>query len=144
MSVGVNVLLELLPKLTEKLGAQYDTEVMEIHHKFKKDAPSGTAERLAQALAQGKGWNLEQTACYSRHGMIGERTDREIGIQTLRGGDVVGLHTVYFFGPGERIEITHQAHSRENFANGALRAARWLVGQKPAKLYSMLDVLALK
>ena len=141
MSVGVNVLLKVLPELTRLLGLDYDVEMMEIHHNRKKDAPSGTALRLAECLAEAKNWNLAESACYHREGIIGERPVKEIGIQTLRGGDVVGVHTVYFMGPGERIEVTHQAHSRENFANGALRAVRWMHGRAPGKLYSMQDVL---
>jgi len=144
MSVGVNVLLDILPKLTAMLGADYDTELMEIHHNLKKDAPSGTALRLAEAVAEGKNKNLADIACYHREGIIGERPQDEIGIQTLRGGDVVGVHTIYYMGAGERIEITHHAHSRENFAGGALRAARWIINQKPGILYSMRDVLAQK
>lgn len=140
MSVGVNVLLRVLPELTRLLGEAYDAEMMEIHHNKKKDAPSGTALRLAECLAEAKGWNLKETSRCCREGIIGERPHKEIGIQTLRGGDVVGVHTVYFMGPGERIEITHQAHSRENFAGGALRAARWLRDQKPGRLYSMQDL----
>ncbi|MCL1939810.1 MAG: 4-hydroxy-tetrahydrodipicolinate reductase [Desulfovibrionaceae bacterium] len=141
MSVGVNVLLKVLPELTRLLGDDYDVELAEIHHNKKKDSPSGTAMRLAECLAEAKAWNLEESACYCRHGIIGERPKQEIGIQALRGGDVVGVHTVYYFGPGERIEVTHQAHSRENFANGALRAVRWLHGAAPGRLYSMQDVL---
>ena len=141
MSIGINVLLGLLPQLVRALGPDYDVEVMEIHHKKKKDSPSGTAVRLGEALAEAKGWNYGEAACYHREGIIGERPKEEIGMQTLRGGDVVGVHTVYFMGPGERIEVTHQAHSRENFANGAMRAVKWLSAQKPGKLYSMLDIL---
>lgn len=141
MSVGVNVLLKVLPELTRLLGDAYDIEMMEIHHNKKKDSPSGTALRLAESLAEARGWPLDESACYCREGIIGERPQREIGIQALRGGDVVGVHTVYFMGPGERIELTHQAHSRENFANGALRALRWLHGRAPGKLYTMQDML---
>ena len=140
MSVGVNVLLKVLPELTKLLGDAYDVEMVEIHHNKKKDAPSGTALRLAESLAAAKEWSLDESACYCREGIIGERPHREIGIQTLRGGDVVGVHTVYFMGPGERIELTHQAHSRENFANGALRAVRWLQNMKPGRLYTMQDI----
>ena len=140
MSVGVNVLLKVLPELTKLLGEAYDIEMTEIHHNKKKDAPSGTALRLAESLAAAREWPLDECACYCREGIIGERPHREIGIQTLRGGDVVGVHTVYFMGPGERIELTHQAHSRENFANGALRAVRWLRDQQPGKLYTMQDI----
>lgn len=141
MSVGINVLLEVLPELTRLLGSAYDVELTEIHHNRKKDAPSGTAMRLAEALAEARGWNLDDVGRYGREGMAGERPQAEIGVHAVRGGDVVGVHTVYYMGPGERIEITHHAHSRENFANGALRAARWLVRQKPGRLYSMRDVL---
>ena len=141
MSVGINVLLKILPELTRLLGDQYDVEMMEIHHNKKRDSPSGTALRLAEALAEAKSWELGRTACYHREGLIGERPADQLGIQTLRGGDVVGDHTVYYFGPGERISVTHQAHSRENFAKGALRAARWLQSQDPGKLYSMQDML---
>ena len=141
MSVGVNVLLKVLPELTRLLGPDYDVEMMEIHHNRKKDAPSGTALRLAECLAEAREWSLAESARYHREGIIGERPVKEIGIQTLRGGDVVGLHTVYFMGPGERIEVTHQAHSRENFANGALRAVRWMHGRAPGRLYSMQDIL---
>ena len=141
MSVGVNVLLKVLPELTKLLGAEYDIEMTEIHHNKKKDAPSGTAVRLAETLAEARGWSLEETACYHREGIIGARPEKEIGIQALRGGDVVGVHTVYFMGPGERIELSHQAHSRENFASGALRAVRWLHDRSAGKLYSMQDIL---
>lgn len=142
MSVGVNVLLKILPELTRMLGENYDVEVMEIHHNKKKDSPSGTAVRLGEALAEAKGWDYNDAACYHREGIIGERPKKEIGMQTLRGGDVVGVHTVYFFGPGERIEVNHQAHSRENFASGAIRAAKWLSGQPAGKLYSINDMLS--
>jgi len=141
MSVGVNVLLKLLPELTRLLGASYDVDIVELHHNRKKDAPSGTALRLAECVAGAKNWTLAEAGCYHREGIIGERPEREIGVQTVRGGDIVGVHTVYFMGPGERIELTHQAHSRENFAQGALRAARWMADAKPGKLYTMHDVL---
>ncbi|WP_028574516.1 4-hydroxy-tetrahydrodipicolinate reductase [Desulfonatronovibrio hydrogenovorans] len=140
MSVGVNVLLKVLPELLNLLGDEYDLELMEIHHKFKKDSPSGTALKLAQVLADAKGVNLDEAGVFSRKGMIGERRKGEIGVQTLRGGDVVGDHTVYFFGPGERIEVTHRAHSRETFAQGAVRAAKWLADKKPGRLYAMADM----
>ena len=141
MSIGVNVLLAILPKLAQALGESYDMEIMEIHHKLKKDSPSGTALRLAEALAEARDWELDEVGQYHREGIIGERPHKEIGVQTLRGGDVVGVHTVYFLGPGERIEINHQAHSREMFAKGAIRAAIWLASQKPGKLYAMPDML---
>lgn len=140
MSVGVNVLLKLLPQLVQALGEDYDMEISEIHHKMKKDAPSGTALKLAQCLAEARGWDYDEVKNHCRDGIIGERPKDELGVQTLRGGDVVGDHTMYFFGPGERIEVTHRAHSRETFASGALRAAKWLRGQKPGKLYAMADI----
>ncbi|MFW6323584.1 MAG: 4-hydroxy-tetrahydrodipicolinate reductase [Desulfovibrionales bacterium] len=142
MSVGINVLLQVLPELVRLLGEEYDVEISEIHHKHKKDAPSGTAVKLAQTLSTAKGWDFEEARRYCREGIIGERPQQEIGVQTLRGGDVVGDHTVYFFGPGERVEVTHRAHSRETFAQGALRAAAWISNQKPGKLYSMADMLS--
>ncbi len=142
MSVGINVLLEMLPKLSEHLGLSYDIELSEIHHKHKKDAPSGTAIKLAQNLAQSKGWSSEDTLKYSREGIIGERSQQEIGVQSLRGGDVVGEHTVYFLGPGERIDITHRVYSRETFVQGALRAAKWIIDKGPGKLYTMSDLFA--
>jgi 4-hydroxy-tetrahydrodipicolinate reductase len=141
MSVGVNVLLKLLPRLVELLGPNYDVEISEIHHKHKKDAPSGTAVKLAQVLAEAKGWQFEKAKRYCREGIIGERPFEEIGVQTLRGGDVVGDHTVFFFGPGERVEVTHRAHSRETFAAGALRAAKWIAKQDAGRLYTMADML---
>ena len=141
MSVGVNALLKMLPELTRLLGGSYDIDIVELHHNRKKDAPSGTALRLAECVAGAKNWTLAETGCYHREGIIGERPEREIGVQTIRGGDIVGVHTVYFMGLGERIELTHQAHSRDNFAQGALRAARWMAGAKPGKLYTMHDVL---
>jgi 4-hydroxy-tetrahydrodipicolinate reductase len=141
MSVGVNALLRCLPELVRILGDDYDLEVMEIHHKHKKDAPSGTALKLAECLAQARERELDEIGTFSRHGIIGERPQGEIGVQTLRGGDVVGDHTVYCLGPGERIEITHRAHSRETFASGALRAAKWIGSQQPGPLYTMADML---
>ncbi len=140
MSIGINVLLKFLPKLTQMLGSEYDVEMVELHHNKKKDSPSGTALRLAECLAEAKEWELKDVANYHREGLVGERPKEEIGIQTIRGGDVVGVHTVYYMGPGERIEITHQAHSRENFAQGALRAARWINTQECGKLYEIIDM----
>lgn len=140
MSVGVNVLLRILPELTKLLGEQYDVEMVELHHSRKKDSPSGTALNLAECLAEAKGWDLSEAACYHREGIIGERPRDQIGVQTIRGGDVVGVHTVYFLGPGERIEVTHQAHSRETFAQGAIRAAKWLARQRSGKIYGMHDI----
>lgn len=140
MSVGINVLLKILPRLVQALGPDYDLEMMEIHHHNKKDAPSGTALKLAQGLAEARGWNYDEVKRHCRDGIIGPRPPREIGVQSLRGGDVVGEHTVYFFGPGERIEVKHCAHSRDTFAQGALRAAKWLAGQQPGKLWTMADL----
>ena len=141
-SLGVTVLLKLVADAARALGPGYDIEVVETHHRMKRDAPSGTALRLAEAAAEGAGRNLAETARYARHGDVGPRTSEEIGIQTLRGGDVVGDHTVFFLGLGERIEITHRASSRDTFARGAVRAALWLAGRGPG-LYDMRDVLGL-
>jgi 4-hydroxy-tetrahydrodipicolinate reductase len=141
-STGVNVLLRLVAEAARALGPAYDIEIVEAHHRAKRDAPSGTALRLAEAAAEATGRDLEKTARYERHGDIGPRTAVEIGIQTVRGGDVVGDHTVYFLGMGERIELTHRASSRDTFAVGAVRAALWLAG-RPAGLYDMRDVLGL-
>ena len=143
MSVGVNVMLKLVAEAARMLGAAYDIELVETHHRLKRDAPSGTALRLAEAVAEASGRDLAATARYERHGDIGPRSDAEIGIQTLRGGDVFGDHTVFFLGQGDRIEITHRASSRDTFARGAVRAALWLSG-KPAGLFDMRDVLGLK
>lgn len=140
MSIGINVLLKVLPELTRLLGEKYDLEMVELHHNRKKDAPSGTALKLAECLAEARNWNLPDVACYHREGIIGARPKEEIGVQSIRGGDVVGVHTVYFMGQGERIEVTHQAHSRENFAQGALRAAQWLARQPAGRLYTMQDM----
>lgn len=142
MSVGVNVLLQVLPELVRKLGPAYNLEIMEIHHNKKADAPSGTAIKFGQCLAEARGADYDAVKCHSRDGIIGPRTSEEIGVMALRGGDVVGDHTVYFFGPGERIEVTHRVHTRDTLAQGALRATAWLAGQKPGKLYAMADMLA--
>jgi len=142
MSVGVNLLFKLAATAAGVLGDSYNAEVVETHHRLKKDAPSGTAIRLAEAVAGARGRSLDRDAVYARHGMIGERTRTEIGIQTLRAGDIVGEHTLLLAGPGERIELTHRAHNRDNFARGAVRAAQWIIGKKPG-LYSMGDVLGL-
>lgn len=142
MSVGVTVLFELVRQAAKVLGDGYDVEIVELHHKKKRDAPSGTAVRLGEIAAEALGRDPKDTLAFSRHGIIGERPPREIGMQTLRGGDVVGEHTVFFCGEGERLELTHRAASREQFARGAIRAAQWMVG-KPAGLYDMADVLGL-
>jgi 4-hydroxy-tetrahydrodipicolinate reductase len=141
-SVGVSVLLKLVADAARLLGPGYDLEIAETHHRMKRDSPSGTALRLAEALAETTGRDLARDARYERHGDIGPRPVAEIGIQTLRGGDVVGDHTVFFLGDGERIEITHRATNRDMFARGAIRAALWLQGRRPG-LYDMRDVLGL-
>lgn len=142
-SAGVNLMLALAERMAAALPAeQYDAEIVEMHHHFKKDAPSGTALGLANALAKGRGVNLKDVACYGREGMTGERPSGQIGIHAVRGGDVVGDHVVMFATDGERVEITHRASSRECFANGALKAAAWLPGRKPG-LYNMRNVLNL-
>ncbi len=143
MSPGVNVLYGILAQVARTLGDAYDIEVIEAHHHFKKDAPSGTAERMAQVLAEAVGRDLREVGVYGRHGIVGERTAKEIGVHAIRAGDIVGDHTIMFGGMGERIEIVHRAQSRDNFAFGALRAARWVVG-KPVGVYDMLAVLGLK
>ena len=143
MSLGVNLLLKVLQDIARVLGDDYDIEIVEAHHRLKKDAPSGTALKMAQVIADAVDRNLDEVAVYSRKGIIGQRTKKEIGIQTVRAGDIVGEHTVYFGGLGERIEITHKASSRDTFARGALKAALWLMG-KPAGLYDMQDVLGLR
>ena len=143
MSLGVNAALKLIELAAAALQG-YDIEISETHHRMKKDAPSGTALAMAEAAAKGAGLNLEESAVYCRQGIIGERKDNEIGIQSLRGGDVVGDHTVFFFGNGERLEITHRAHTREVFAQGAVRAAKWMAKYgKAGKIYSMNDVLGI-
>ncbi|XKG39620.1 4-hydroxy-tetrahydrodipicolinate reductase [Marinobacter sp.] len=143
MSVGVNVALNLLKTAAKVLGDDYDIEIIEAHHRHKKDAPSGTALRMGEVVAAALGRDLRECAVYGREGFTGERSRTEIGFETIRAGDVVGDHTVLFAGIGERIEITHKASSRMTFAKGAMRAAQWLAG-KPAGLYDMQDVLALK
>lgn len=143
MSMGVNLLLKVLQDIARVLGEGYDIEIIEAHHRMKKDAPSGTALKMAQVIADTLNRNLDEVAVYARKGIIGERTSKEIGIQTIRAGDIVGEHTVIFGGLGERIEVTHKVSSRDTFARGALRAALWLSG-KPAGLYDMQDVLGLK
>jgi 4-hydroxy-tetrahydrodipicolinate reductase len=143
MSVGVNVMFKVLENVAAILGDQYDVEIVEAHHNLKKDAPSGTAIKMAQVIADSLGRDLEDVGIYGRKGMIGERPKKEIGIQTVRAGDIVGEHTVIFGGVGERLEFIHRAHSRDNFAKGAIRAAMWIVDQENG-LYDMQDVLGLK
>ncbi len=143
MSVGVNLLFKVLQDVARVLGDDYDIEIIEAHHRLKKDAPSGTALKMAQVIAEAVNRNLEEVGVYARKGIIGERSRKEIGIQTVRAGDIVGEHTVLFGGLGERIEITHKASSRDTFARGALKAALWIAARKPG-LYDMQDVLGLK
>lgn len=142
-STGVNALFWLTRNAAEILGPSFDLEVVEMHHRMKRDAPSGTAKSLAEILAAVRKQQLENVVRHGRSGITGERSAEEIGMHSLRGGDVVGDHTVVFAAAGERVELTHKASSRETFANGALRAAKWVVKQKPA-LYDMQDVLGLK
>lgn len=143
MSVGVNVMFRMAAEMARFLGEDYDMEILEVHHRMKKDAPSGTAMRLAQVLAESVHRDLGKVAVYERKGMIGERGHDEIGIQTWRAGDITGEHTVMFGGIGERLELIHRAHNRDNFARGAVRAAAWVVKQ-PVGLYDMQDVLGMK
>jgi 4-hydroxy-tetrahydrodipicolinate reductase len=140
MSVGVTLLTELVREVAKKLDPAFDIEIVEMHHRHKVDAPSGTALSLGRAAAQGRGVDFDAMACLSREGQTGARPMGEIGFATLRGGDVIGDHTVVFAGQGERIELTHKSSSRSIYAYGAVRAARWLAA-KPAGLYNMHDVL---
>lgn len=142
MSVGVNAAFRLIEEAARLLGDGYDVEVLETHHNQKIDAPSGTAVRMGEILARALGRDYPGDAVFHREGETGKRPKKAIGMQTLRGGDVAGEHTVYFFGQGERIEITHRATTRDNFAAGATRAARWVIGQKPG-VYDMSDVLGI-
>jgi 4-hydroxy-tetrahydrodipicolinate reductase len=141
-SVGVNVLNFLVRRAAEVLGADYNVEIVEMHHRHKKDAPSGTAEKLISLVREARRLS-EDKVVHGRHGLIGARPTDEIGVHALRGGDVVGDHTVMFAGDGERVELTHKASSRTIFAQGALKAAVWVKGRK-AGLYGMDDVLGLK
>jgi 4-hydroxy-tetrahydrodipicolinate reductase len=143
MSAGVNVLFRLVAEAARALGPSYEVEIVEMHHRAKKDAPSGTALRLAEVAADALGLDAGTACVYQRHGDIGARKPGSIGVQALRGGDVVGDHTVFFLADGERLELTHRAGSRDNFARGAVRAARFLVGKKPG-LYDMQDVLGFR
>jgi 4-hydroxy-tetrahydrodipicolinate reductase len=143
MSVGVNVMFKIVQEVAKVLGPEYDIEILEAHHHLKKDSPSGTAVKLGELIATAVGRDFRRVGIYGRKGMIGERTKEEIGMQVIRAGDIVGEHTVLFGGIGERLEIIHRAHSRDNFARGAVRAALWVVDQ-PNGLYDMQDVLGLK
>jgi len=147
MSVGVNVLIKLVEVAAQRLGDDYDVEIVEMHHRHKVDAPSGTALQLGEAAATALGRDLDAVGVYAREGVTGERPKRAIGFASLRGGDVVGDHTVIFAGEGERVELTHRAGSRVNFAQGALRAARFVALKRSAKeprMYDMQDVLGLR
>jgi len=140
MSLGVNLLFKLVVEVAMALGNDYDIEIMEVHHRFKKDAPSGTAKKLAQEIARAKNINLDEVVIYGREGMIGERKRGEIGIHSIRSGDITGEHTVMFTALGERLELTHKAHSRDTFAYGTIQAIKFMEG-KPAGFYEMKDVL---
>jgi len=143
MSVGVNVMMKLVELGSRALGAEYDVEIFEMHHRKKVDAPSGTALKLGEVAAAARGSDLGEVGVFDRHGATGERRPGSMGFSVARGGDVVGDHTVYFAGTGERIEITHRSSSRATYSQGAMRAARFLMG-KPAGLYDMQDVLGLR
>jgi 4-hydroxy-tetrahydrodipicolinate reductase len=143
MSVCVNVLFKLAKKTASILGDDYDIEIIEAHHNKKKDAPSGTALKLAEMAAAGVNRDLSEVGVFERNGIIGERAPKEIGIQSIRAADIVGEHTIYFAGQGERIELTHRAHTRDHFAKGAVTAAAWIIGKKSG-VYSMFDVLDLE
>jgi 4-hydroxy-tetrahydrodipicolinate reductase len=140
MSVGVNLMFRVAADVARVLGDDYDVEIVEAHHRFKKDSPSGTAVKIADVVAGALGRDMNEVGVYGRKGMVGERSRKEIGVFAVRAGDVVGEHTLVFGGIGERFEITHRAHSRDTFARGAVRAASWVIG-KPAGLYDMLAVL---
>jgi len=141
MSIGMNILFDLAQRVSSILGDAYDAEIVELHHRWKKDAPSGSALKIKDAVEAGqrmRAW----TEVFGREGITGERKKDEIGVMSIRGGDIVGEHTLYFAGIGERLELTHKAWSRDNFARGALIAAKWLINQPPG-VYSMKDVLGL-
>jgi 4-hydroxy-tetrahydrodipicolinate reductase len=143
MSMGVNLLFALVGEVAQSLGSSYNVEIVESHHSMKKDAPSGTANKLAQIIAESLGRSMSQAGVYGRKGIVGERSENEIGVHAVRAGDIVGEHTIMFVTGGERIELTHRAHSRDAFAKGAILGALWLVSQ-PDGLYDMQDVLGLK
>lgn len=143
MSVGVNVMFKTLEYVAGILGDEFDVEIIEAHHNLKKDAPSGTALKMAEIIAKALGRNLDEVGVYGRKGVIGTRKKDEIGIQTVRAGDITGEHTVIFGGMGERLEFIHRAHNRDNFAKGAIRAAKWIVNQENG-VYDMQDVLGLR
>jgi len=140
MSLGVSALCRAAVELAKVLGPDYDMEIVELHHRHKQDAPSGTALKLMRAVARARGQDPDQSLVCGRQGQRGPRSEDEIGVLAGRGGDVVGDHTIYFLGPGERLELTHRAHARDTFAQGAVRVAAWLVGREPG-LYSLEDTL---
>ena len=140
MSYGVNLIFKIIGDIAKALGDDYNIEIVETHHKFKKDAPSGTAKTISELICKALNRNTDTDIIYGRKGITGERSKKTIGVHAIRGGDVVGEHTISFLGPGERIEITHKAHSRDTFAMGALKAAEWIADKKPG-LYNMINVL---
>lgn len=142
MSIGVSVMFEVAKKLAQSLGDEFDVEIIEAHHRFKADSPSGTALKLGEIVAEALGRDFKKVSRFERYGRIGERGKDEIGIQTIRGGDIVGEHTLIFCGIGERVELAHRALSRDNFARGAIRALKWVVGRPPG-IYTMKDVLGI-
>ena len=142
-SLGVNLLFWMAEIVATKLGSDFDVEIVELHHRLKKDAPSGTAKRLAEVVAAARQLSYQKHARHGRQGLVGERPADEIGIHAVRGGDIIGEHTVLFAGLGERVELIHKASSRETFARGAIKAARWIVGRSPG-IYEMRDVLGLE
>ncbi len=141
MSYGANLILKLLPDVAKSLGDDYDVEIVETHHKFKKDSPSGTAKSIAEIICKALNRDTNSDIIYGRKGITGERDSKIVGIHSVRGGDVVGEHTISFFGTGERIEIVHKVSSRDTFALGALKAAKWIVNKTPG-FYNMIDVLS--
>jgi len=142
MSIGVNVMFGVAKQLAELLGKEFDIEIIEAHHRKKVDSPSGTAIRLGEIVADASGRDFKNVVKFERHGQIGERAPNEIGIQTIRGGDIVGEHTIMFCGLGERLELTHRALNRDNFARGAIHALRWVIGRSPG-IYSISDVMGI-
>ncbi|MFP4029504.1 MAG: 4-hydroxy-tetrahydrodipicolinate reductase [Candidatus Brocadiia bacterium] len=142
MSVGINLVFSLLDSMAQALGTNYDIEIVEAHHRRKKDAPSGTANHMAEIICEARGWEPQETIRYGRQGLAGPREPAELGMHSIRGGDIVGDHTIIFAGAGERVELTHRATNRDVFASGAVKAGHFLAGQKPG-LYNMKDVLGL-
>ena len=142
MSIGVNLLFKFAAQIAKALGDEYDIEIIEKHHRYKKDAPTGTAISIAQSIADEIKRDMKEVGVYGREGQAGERTQKEIGIHAIRAGDIVGEHTIIYGALGETIELTHKAHTRDTFASGAVKAGKWLAGKKPG-LYTMYDVLGL-